>query len=60
MVSVFLGFTLQRAFVRRFAPILKEAHVQWCVGYVLHRALVDTVVNFRKFETMVLLPHVTC
>ena len=27
IVSVFLGFTIQRAFVRRqFVPILKEAH----------------------------------
>ena len=36
MVSVSLGFTTQRAFVRRqFAPILKEAHAciaTWCRG----------------------------
>ena len=49
-VSVFLGFTIQHTFVRRwFVPILMEAHAQLCGAqgtYVLFRNLVQLAYSF--------------
>ena len=53
-VSVFLGFTIQHAFVRRqFVPILKESAriAMWPAGYVLYSALV----HFNGLFTVLLI-----